>query len=49
MVNHDDFSIHHNMLDKYGVITVKDTFYVKRLLEQYEFEEGKNYITNPPK
>ena len=49
LVDKEDFIIHHQLLEKYGVITIKDTFYVKRLLEQYEFEEGKDYITKPPK
>ena len=31
------------------MITIKDTFYVKRLLEQYEFEEDNDYITKSPK
>ena len=47
-VDKEDFIIHHYLLEKYGVITIKDTFYVKRLLEQYEFEEDKDYITKSP-
>ena len=49
LVDKEDFIIHHQLLEKYGVITIKDTFYVKRLLEQYEIEEGKDYITKSPK
>ena len=47
-VDKEDFIIHHYLLEKYGVITIKDTFYVKRLLEKYEFEEDKYFITKPP-
>ena len=37
------------MLEKYGMIVIKDTYYVKRLLEQFEFEEEKDYKVVSPK
>ena len=46
--NKDDFIIHHKMLEKYGVITVRDTYCVKRILDQYEFEESIDYLVRPP-
>ena len=46
MVESDDFCIHHDMLYLYGVLSECTTYDVKRLLEQYQFEEGEDYITN---
>ena len=48
MVNKDDFIIPHNMLQKYQVITIRDTYEVKRILEQYEFEEDIDYKKSTP-
>jgi len=40
LVSKDDCCIHHNMLQKYEVLTLKGTTNdVKRLFEQYEFEQ----------
>ena len=46
MVESDDFCIHHDMLYMYGVLSDCTTYDVKRLLEQYQFEEGEDYIVN---
>ena len=46
MVESDDFCIHHDMLYLYGVLSECTTYDVKRLLEQYQFEEGEDYIVN---
>ena len=46
MVESDDFCIHHDMLYTYGVLSDCTTCDVKRLLEQYQFEEGEDYIVN---
>ena len=44
LVHRKDFCIHHNMLQKYGVLALKDsTKDVKRLLEQNDFKENKDY------
>jgi hypothetical protein len=44
LVNKDDFCIHHDMLQKYGVITLKKgTTDIKRLFEQYELIENEDY------
>ena len=46
LVNKDEYCIHHEMLEKYEVLTIKNNSYkVKRLLEQNEFEESKDYVT----
>ena len=47
LVDKEGFVIHHSMLEKYQVITIKDTYEVKRLLEKYEFEHDKDYKTTP--
>ena len=37
-------SIHHNMLKKYGISSLKDTTnYIKKMLEQNKFKENKDY------
>ena len=46
MVESNDFCIHHDMLYMYGVLSDCTTYDVKRLLEQYQFEEGEDYIVN---
>ena len=46
LINKDDFIIHHTMLDKYNVLNTieKNSGHIKRLLDQYDFEEEKDYI-----
>ena len=47
LIGIDGFSIHHDMLEKYEVISLKSGSYdVKRLLEQYDFTEHEDYIRN---
>ena len=44
LVNKDECSIHHNMLQKYGILSLKNgTAHIKRILDQYEFIENENY------
>jgi len=44
LVGKDDCCIPHELLYKYGVLTERDNSYdVKRVLEQYDFIEGKDY------
>ena len=49
LVDKDDFIIQHDMLQKYGVLTIKDSYCVKRLLDQYDFVDEKDYTTVPLK
>jgi hypothetical protein len=45
LVNKDDCCIHHNMLQKYGIISGGNTTSViKRLLEQYDMEEYHDFL-----
>ena len=45
LVGNDTFCIHHSMLQTYGVLTtIKTTKDVKRLLDQYKFKEGIDYL-----
>ena len=46
-VGKDEYIIHHNMLDKYEVLKISNTGHVKRMFEQHDFEEGKEYICKP--
>ena len=44
LINKDDFCIHHEMLKKYGILTLSSsTNDIKRLLEQYDLEENKDF------
>ena len=44
LVSKDECCIHHNMLQKYEVLTLKGTTNdVKKLFEQYEFEQNKDF------
>ena len=44
LVSKKECCIHHNMLEKYGVLTLnKGTSNIKRLLEQNEFKENKDF------
>ena len=49
LVDNDDFKISHYLLNKYEVLKIRDTFDIKRILDQYEFEEGKDYIVESRK
>jgi hypothetical protein len=44
LVSKDDCCIHHNMLEKYGILTLKkDSTDIKRILEQNKFEENDDF------
>uniref|UniRef100_A0A6C0EE58 DUF3627 domain-containing protein n=1 Tax=viral metagenome TaxID=1070528 RepID=A0A6C0EE58_9ZZZZ len=44
LVSKDDCCIHHNMLEKYGILTLKKgSTDIKRILEQNEFEENDDF------
>ena len=44
LVHRKDFCIHHSMLQKYGVLALKEsTNHVKRLLDHNDFEENTDY------
>jgi hypothetical protein len=44
LINKDDFCIHHEMLKKYGILTLSSsTNDIKRLLEQYDLEENIDF------
>jgi len=44
LVSKNECCIHHDMLQKYNVITMKGTTNdIKKMLEQYEMEENKDY------
>jgi hypothetical protein len=44
LVSKNKCCIHHNMLQKYGILTLKEgTKDVKRIFEQYEFEENIDF------
>ena len=47
LVGNDEFCIHHEMLQKYEVLKIKDTYDVKRVFEQYMLEEDEDYKINP--
>jgi hypothetical protein len=45
LVSKNDCCIHHNMLQKYDIITMKGTTNdIKRLIDQYEMEENEDYL-----
>ena len=45
LVSKDECCIHHNMLQKYGIISLKNgSTNIKRLLEQNEFIENEDYL-----
>ena len=45
LVDKDDCCIHHIMLQKYGVLGLnKGTTDIKRILEQYEFQQNEDYL-----
>ena len=48
LVDKEGFIIHHSMLEKYGILKIQDTYYIKRLLEQYEFEEDHDFVKIAP-
>jgi hypothetical protein len=44
LVSKDECCIHHNMLQKYGILTLKGTTSdIKRMFDQYELEENLDY------
>ena len=43
LVDKEGFNINHEMLQKYQVLKIKDTYDVKRILEQYEFIEDQDF------
>ena len=45
LINRKDFCIHHSMLQTYGVLSIKDTADVKRLLNRHKFEKNIDYNT----
>ena len=45
LVDRKDFCIHHSMLQTYGVLSIKDTADVKRLLNRHKFEKNIDYNT----
>ena len=48
LIHKDKFIIHHNMLNKYGILKVDDNIgHVTRLFEQYDFKEDVEYIKVP--
>ena len=45
LVSKNECCIHHDMLQKYDIITMKGTTNdIKRLIDQYEMEENKDYL-----
>ena len=45
LVNKNECCIHHNMLEKYGILTLKNgSTNIKRLLDQNEFIENEDYL-----
>ena len=44
LVHRKDFCIHHSMLQKYGILSLKDTTDVKRLLNRHKFAINIDYI-----
>jgi len=45
LVSKNECCIHHNMLQKYGILTLKEgTHHIKRIFEQYEFKENEDYL-----
>jgi phage anti-repressor protein len=47
LIEKDDICIPHSMLIKYGVITTSKSNRIKDMIEQYEFEENKDYSLMP--
>ena len=47
LVDKEGFIIHHSMLEKYGVLKIRDSHDMKRVFESHEFEEGKYYEISP--
>ena len=44
LVSKNECCIHHNLLQKYGIISLNGTTNdIKKLLDQYEFENNKDY------
>ena len=44
LVSKNECCIHHNMLQKYGILTLKEgTHHIRRIFEQYEFEENIDF------
>ena len=44
LVNKDDCCIHHNLLQKYGILSLKEgTHHIKRIFEQYDFIENEDF------
>ena len=49
LVTRDDCCVPHEYLFKYGVLSEHDSSHVKRLLDQHEFIEEKDYTLISPK
>ena len=47
LVDKKGFIIHHSMLEKYGVLKIRDSHDMKRVFESHDFEEGKDYKISP--
>ena len=45
LVSKNECRIHHNLIQKYGVLSLKSgSFDIKKLIKQNEFEENKDYV-----